>query len=130
VSVFFARSGCVRPNKTLRLVFCFYTDMVLSGQSGFAVITVMKKLLLSTRIKVATLLMWLLAGLACSPFLFTVFRLANLSTEPPGDDQNMLIRYWFLTWGIALTLLVMLGFVLALDWRRTLQDSHCSSQPH
>jgi len=90
----------------------------------------MKMLSPSTRVKLATLFMWLFAGFACSPLLFTIFRLANLSSEPPGDDENLATRFWFLTWGIVLTMLLLLGFVLALDWRRTLQGSGRSSQPH
>ena len=66
--------------------------------------------------------MWVLARLASSPLLFAVFRLATVSREPPGDDEYMAISFWFLSWGIFLTLFVVLGFVRALDWRRTLQD--------
>ena len=59
-----------------------------------------------TRIKLATLSMLLFAGFACSPLLFTIFRLINMSPEPPGDDENLAIRLWFLSWGIVLTLLI------------------------
>jgi len=77
---------------------------------------------LSTRIKIATILMWLLAGLASAPFVAAVLRLANVSEAPTGDDEYMAISFWFLSWGIMLTSLLLFGFVHALNWRRTLQD--------
>jgi hypothetical protein len=82
----------------------------------------MKKWSLSTRTKTATMLMWTFAALACSPLLFTVFRLANVPPAPDGDEEYMAITFWFLSFGIFFTLFLWWGFVHALDWRRTLQD--------
>ena len=82
----------------------------------------MKKWTLSTRIKIATMLMWMFAALACSPLLITGFRLANVPPAPIGDEEYMAISFWFLSFGIFYTLFLLLGLVHALHWRRTLQD--------
>jgi hypothetical protein len=82
----------------------------------------MKKWNLSTRIKIATMLTWVFAALACSPLLSTVYRLLNVPPAPIGDDEYMAITFWFLSFGIFFTLFLLLGFVHALHRRRTLQD--------
>jgi len=82
----------------------------------------MKKLSLSARSKMATILTWMFAGLACSPLLFSVYHLVSASPAPTRDDEYLAISGWFFTWGSALTMLLLLGFVHALNWRRALQS--------
>ena len=65
--------------------------------------------------------MWISAVLAGWPFVYAVFRLASVPSEPSGDDEYLGISFWFCSWGVFLVLFPLIGFSRALDWRRTLQ---------
>ena len=74
------------------------------------------------RVKFATILMWICGVLAGWPLVYAVFRLANVPSEPNGDDEYLEISFWLCSWGIFLILFLLIGFSRALAWRRTLQD--------
>src|SRR6185503_19687544 len=74
------------------------------------------------RVRFATILMWTCGVVAGWPLLYALFRLANVSSEPSGDDEYLAISFWFCSWGVFLILFALIGLSLALDRRRTLQD--------
>jgi hypothetical protein len=76
---------------------------------------------LSTKLALATLLMWVCLLAAVGPLLYALIRLVASSQTPEGGFEGMAIIFMLFTWGIVL-LFPLLGFAEALRWRRALQD--------
>ena len=76
---------------------------------------------LSTKLALATALMWACILATAGPVLYALYRLAASSQTPEGGFEGMAIMFMLFTWGFVL-LFPLLGFAQALRWRRALQD--------
>ena len=70
----------------------------------------------------ATVFLWICGVLAGSPLVYATLRLRHAAQMPMGDDEYLATVFWFFSWGLCLSLFPLIGFIHALDWRRTLQD--------
>ncbi len=76
---------------------------------------------LSAKIILATALIWICLAASMGPLLYAVYRLIAASHHPDGGFEGMAIMLMLLTQGFLL-LFPLIGFMLALSWRRSLQD--------